>query len=140
MPKAYRFEGNEVVVWHFGSGVMLLPIKEPWDRLGATLDAFGLGFANQPGPSSQETALKDRAGVTCLSATNMDIHVIRGCYELAPEAKSLAALGSIIVLNTTKCSLANTSGRRSKSPPSCLNRANQPKPHSMVWSQMTSFV
>jgi antitoxin VapB len=29
LPKAYRFEGAEVVVGHFGNGVLLLPVNEP---------------------------------------------------------------------------------------------------------------
>ncbi|MDR6543498.1 antitoxin [Acinetobacter bereziniae] len=31
LPKAFRFEGKEVVVKHFGNGVLLLPLKNPWE-------------------------------------------------------------------------------------------------------------
>jgi antitoxin VapB len=38
------FPGNEVAVKHFGNGVLLLPIDEPWQMLEAGLEAFELGF------------------------------------------------------------------------------------------------
>jgi antitoxin VapB len=44
LPKEYRFEGDEVVVRHFGNGVLLLPLNEPWAMLDAALDAFEPGF------------------------------------------------------------------------------------------------
>lgn len=44
LPKEYRFIGTEVVVKHFGSGVLLLPIDDPWKTLAAGLAAFEPGF------------------------------------------------------------------------------------------------
>jgi antitoxin VapB len=44
LPKQYRFPGNEVAVKHFGNGVLLLPIDEPWQMLEAGLEAFEPGF------------------------------------------------------------------------------------------------
>ena len=44
LPKEYRFEGAEVVVRHFGNGVLLLPINEPWAMLEAALERFEPGF------------------------------------------------------------------------------------------------
>ena len=44
LPKAYRFTGTEVVVKHFGSGVLLLPVNDPWRTLAAGLEAFEPGF------------------------------------------------------------------------------------------------
>ena len=44
LPKQYRFPGNEVAVKHFGNGVLLLPIDDPWLMLEAGLDAFDPGF------------------------------------------------------------------------------------------------
>lgn len=44
LPKDYRFSGNEVVVKHFGNGVLLLPIDDPWQTLEAALAAFEPGF------------------------------------------------------------------------------------------------
>ncbi|RXK89170.1 AbrB/MazE/SpoVT family DNA-binding domain-containing protein, partial [Chlorobaculum sp. 24CR] len=35
LPKEYRFEGKEVIVRHFGNGVILLPCDKPWDMLEA---------------------------------------------------------------------------------------------------------
>jgi antitoxin VapB len=44
LPKQYRFSGSEVVVKHFGNGVLLLPIDDPWQTLEARLAAFEPGF------------------------------------------------------------------------------------------------
>jgi len=44
LPKEYRFAGTEVVVKHFGNGVLLLPIDDPWQTLEAGLAAFEPGF------------------------------------------------------------------------------------------------
>lgn len=30
LPKEYRFNGTDVVVKHFGNGVLLLPMDDPW--------------------------------------------------------------------------------------------------------------
>jgi antitoxin VapB len=43
-PKAERFSGTEVIVRHFGGGVLLLPIEDPWQTLEAGLAAFEPGF------------------------------------------------------------------------------------------------
>lgn len=45
LPKEYRFAGTEVVVKHFGNGVLLLPVDDPWQTLEAGLAAFEPGFA-----------------------------------------------------------------------------------------------
>lgn len=44
LPKDYRFSGSEVAVKHFGNGVLLLPIEDPWQTLEAGLAAFEPGF------------------------------------------------------------------------------------------------
>jgi antitoxin VapB len=44
LPKEYRFAGTEVVVQHFGNGVLLLPVNAPWQTLEASLAAFEPGF------------------------------------------------------------------------------------------------
>jgi antitoxin VapB len=44
LPKEYRFVGSEVVVKHFGNGVLLLPMNDPWQTLAAGLAAFEPGF------------------------------------------------------------------------------------------------
>ena len=44
LPKEYRFAGTEVVVKHFGNGVLLLPADNPWHTLQAGLAAFEPGF------------------------------------------------------------------------------------------------
>lgn len=44
LPKAFRFEGTEVVIKHFGNGVLLLPIDDPWQILAAGLAAFEPDF------------------------------------------------------------------------------------------------
>ncbi len=57
LPKAYRFEGTEVVVKHFGNGVLLMPLNDSWAMLDAALDAFEPGFQidrEQPGVQERE--------------------------------------------------------------------------------------
>lgn len=44
LPKAYRFEGTEVAVKHFGNGVLLLPVNDPWQTMEDGLAAFEVGF------------------------------------------------------------------------------------------------
>ncbi len=44
LPRAYRFEGTEVVVKHFGGGVLLLPKNNPWEILEEALGEFEPGF------------------------------------------------------------------------------------------------
>jgi antitoxin VapB len=55
LPKAYRFSGTEVIVKHFGNGVLLLPIEDPWQTLEAGLAAFEPGFQlNREQPDQQQ--------------------------------------------------------------------------------------
>lgn len=57
LPKAYRFEGSEVVVKHFGNGVLLMPLNDSWAMLDAALDAFEPGFQisrDQPAEQTRE--------------------------------------------------------------------------------------
>lgn len=44
LPKDYRFLGSEVAVQHFGNGVLLLPIDDPWLTMKAGLTSFEPGF------------------------------------------------------------------------------------------------
>jgi antitoxin VapB len=44
LPKDYRFEGKEVMVQHFGGGVLLLPLNDPWACMSAALEMFEPGF------------------------------------------------------------------------------------------------
>lgn len=54
LPKAYRFSGSEVVVKHFGNGVLLIPLNDSWAMLDAALDAFEPGFQiNRDQPAAQ---------------------------------------------------------------------------------------
>lgn len=53
LPKAFRFSGTEVGVKHFGNGVLLLPVDNPWATLEAALSSFEPGFVlmrEQPEP------------------------------------------------------------------------------------------
>lgn len=55
LPKEYRFTGTEVVVKHFGNGVLLLPADDPWQTLQAGLDAFEPGFVlEREQPNTQQ--------------------------------------------------------------------------------------
>ena len=47
LPKAYRFSGSEVIVKHFGNGVLLLPKNDAWATLEAGLNLFEPGFQLQ---------------------------------------------------------------------------------------------
>ena len=44
MARLFQFSGTEVIVKHFGNGVLLLPIEDPWQTLEAGLAAFESGF------------------------------------------------------------------------------------------------
>ena len=44
LPKEYRFEGTDVLIKHFGNGVLLLPIDKSWAMLEAALEEFEPGF------------------------------------------------------------------------------------------------
>jgi antitoxin VapB len=55
LPKAYRFEGAEVVVKRFGSGVLLLPIAAPWATMLEAVGEFEPGFVmEREQPAQQE--------------------------------------------------------------------------------------
>jgi len=53
LPRAYRFEGTEVVVKHFGGGVLLLPKDNPWGILEEALNEFEPGFEMARGVQDQ---------------------------------------------------------------------------------------
>ena len=65
LPKEYRFAGTEVVVKHFGNGVLLLPADNPWQPLQAGLDAFEPGFtlAREQPEEQQRAAIQARAEI-----------------------------------------------------------------------------
>ncbi len=44
LPKEYRFEGSEVLVKHFGNGVLLLPKTDGWQLMEEALAEFEPGF------------------------------------------------------------------------------------------------
>ncbi|WP_396268565.1 antitoxin [Ideonella sp.] len=55
LPKEYRFEGTEVAVKHFGNGVLLLPVNDPWQTMEDGLAAFEAGFVlSREQPAAQE--------------------------------------------------------------------------------------
>ncbi len=53
LPRAYRFEGSEVLIKHFGGGVLLLPKDNPWDILAQALNEFEPGFEMTRGAQTQ---------------------------------------------------------------------------------------
>ena len=65
LPKEYRFAGTEVVVKHFGNGVLLLPADNPWQTLQAGLDAFepGLTLAREQSEEQPRAAIQARAEI-----------------------------------------------------------------------------
>ncbi|MCT8091077.1 AbrB/MazE/SpoVT family DNA-binding domain-containing protein [Acinetobacter sp. C_4_1] len=44
LPKAFRFNGNEVAIKRFGRGVLLLPIDNPWDIMLEAINEFEVEF------------------------------------------------------------------------------------------------
>jgi antitoxin VapB len=45
LPKTFRFDGADAVgVRHFGNGVLLLPLDNPWEMLQTALGSFEPGF------------------------------------------------------------------------------------------------
>ena len=54
LPKEFRFTGTDVGVRHFGNGVLLLPLDNPWDTLEAALSAFEPGFVLAPEQPPQQ--------------------------------------------------------------------------------------
>ncbi|HQZ60537.1 MAG TPA: type II toxin-antitoxin system VapB family antitoxin [Acinetobacter sp.] len=44
LPKAFRFNSTEVAIKSFGSGVLLLPIENPWDIMFEAINEFEVGF------------------------------------------------------------------------------------------------
>jgi antitoxin VapB len=59
LPKAFRFAGSEVGVKHFGNGVLLLPVDDPWETLEEALSAFEPGFVL----TRDQPALQTRAEI-----------------------------------------------------------------------------
>jgi antitoxin VapB len=47
LPKALRFEGEEVIAKRFGNGVLLLPAEAPWQLMREALDEFEPDFEIQ---------------------------------------------------------------------------------------------
>ncbi len=71
LPKEYRFTGTEVVVKHFGNGVLLLPVDDPWKTLEAGLAAFEPGFVlTREQPPAQQRAAIDALDDAGAAATN----------------------------------------------------------------------
>jgi antitoxin VapB len=44
LPKEFRLPGREVLVKHFGGGVLLLPLDDPWQLMEEALTEFDPGF------------------------------------------------------------------------------------------------
>ncbi len=63
LPKEYRFAGTEVVVKHFGNGVLLLPVDNPWETMEAGLAAFEPGFvlAREQAPTQERAHIRAAA-------------------------------------------------------------------------------
>lgn len=58
LPKEFRFVGTEVGVRHFGNGVLLLPIDDPWATLEAALASFEPGFVLTRDQPEQQARLE----------------------------------------------------------------------------------
>ena len=54
LPKAYRFDGTQVFIKKVGEAVVLLPYREGWQTLFASLDQFSEDFmAGREQPEQQ---------------------------------------------------------------------------------------
>jgi antitoxin VapB len=55
LPKRLRFEGTEVYARRLGSGVLLLPVNDPWGPLREALEGFSDDFmTSREQPETQE--------------------------------------------------------------------------------------
>ncbi len=57
LPKALRFEGDEVVAKRFGNGVLLLPVERPFLLIREAVEEFDPGFVlerEQPAAEERE--------------------------------------------------------------------------------------
>ncbi|WP_340648861.1 type II toxin-antitoxin system VapB family antitoxin [Pseudoxanthomonas winnipegensis] len=54
LPKALRFEGDQVIARRFGNGVLLLPVEAPWQLMREALEEFEPGFALQRDQPEQQ--------------------------------------------------------------------------------------
>ena len=59
LPKEFRFAGTKVAVRHFGNGVLLLPLDDPWQTLEEGLAACEPGFTLQ----REQPALQARPAI-----------------------------------------------------------------------------
>lgn len=61
LPKAYRFDGDKVIVKRVGNAVVLLPYENPWSLLVESLDLFTDDFMterNQPPVQQRKQAFR----------------------------------------------------------------------------------
>lgn len=61
LPREYRFEGKEVLIKKIGKNVVLIPKKDYWEELFASLDKFSGDFMddrNQPEIQERVTIFK----------------------------------------------------------------------------------
>jgi antitoxin VapB len=49
LPKAFRFEGNEVFIRRIGNAVVLIPVENPWQTLNDSLSMFSSDFMETRG-------------------------------------------------------------------------------------------
>ena len=55
LPKAFRFEGDRVFIRRLGDAVVLLPYRNPWDVMFASLELFSDDFLEErQQPAQQE--------------------------------------------------------------------------------------
>ena len=59
LPKEYRFQGDRVYVKRLGDAVILLPYRDPWSTLMASLDLFSDDFMDE----REQPAQQEREGL-----------------------------------------------------------------------------
>ena len=53
LPKAFRFNSEEVAIKRFGNGLLLLPIENPWDIMQEALSEFEVDFQMERAEQSE---------------------------------------------------------------------------------------
>lgn len=68
LPKEYRFQGTDVLIKHFGNGVLLLPIDMSWAMLEAALEEFEPGFQLQR--EEPEEQIREEIPISASTSSN----------------------------------------------------------------------
>lgn len=54
LPKAFQFDTSEVIIKHFGDGVLLIPKNKNWGSLKQALEEFEPNFVLEREPQTEQ--------------------------------------------------------------------------------------